>query len=104
MEEPKVAGALVDAAGKALPYSNTQALGQLLYTEYLLPVEIAAVILLVAMISAIALTLRQRKDSKAIDPGEQIRVRAQDRMVLVKMAPTAAPVPQAAPTVEENKQ
>ncbi|AVP58552.1 NADH-quinone oxidoreductase subunit J [Pulveribacter suum] len=104
MDEPKVAGALIDAAGQVLPYSNTQVLGQLLYTEYLLPVEIAAVILLVAMISAIALTLRQRKDSKAIDPGDQVRVRAQDRMVLVKMAPTPAPAAQAAPIAEESKQ
>ncbi len=52
------------------PILNTKALGKLLYTHYLYPVEIAAVILLVAMIAAIALTLRQRKDSKAIDPAE----------------------------------
>ena len=102
--EPRAAGALVDAAGQALPYSNTQALGQLLYTQYLLPVEIAAVILLVAMIAAIALTLRQRKDSKALDPADQIRVRASDRMVMVNMAPTRRPAPLADVAVEENKQ
>ncbi|AVO50128.1 NADH-quinone oxidoreductase subunit J [Melaminivora suipulveris] len=102
-DEPKIAGALVDAAGQVLPYSNTKALGQLLYTQYLLPVEIAAVILLVAMIAAIALTLRERKDSKAIDPGDQIRVRAGDRLVMVSMAPTRAPEPPAPVPAEEKK-
>ena len=66
---------------------NTQALGQLLYTEYLYPVEVAAVILLVAMMAAIALTLRQRKDSKYQDPSQQVRVRARDRVELVKIEP-----------------
>ena len=75
-----------------------------MYTQYLLPVEIAAVILLVAMIAAIALTLRQRKDSKAIDPSEQVRVRAQDRMRIVKLAPTMqAPEPSAPATAQETK-
>lgn len=67
------------------PVSNTHALGLLLYTEYLYPIQAAAVILLVAMVAAIALTLRQRKDSKAINPSLQVRVRAKDRMVLVSM-------------------
>ena len=75
MDEPKVAAVVLDAAGQVVPYSNAKALGKLLYTEYLYPVEIAAVILLVAMIAAIALTLRQRKDTKAIDPSTQVRVR-----------------------------
>ncbi len=66
---------------------NTQELGQLLYTEYLYPVEVAAVILLVAMIAAIALTLRKRKDSKYQDPSQQVRVRARDRVELVKIEP-----------------
>ena len=66
---------------------NTQELGQLLYTEYLYPVEVAAVILLVAMIAAIALTLRKRKDSKYQDPSQQVRVRARDRVELVKIDP-----------------
>ena len=72
-------------------YSNTKALGKLLYTQYLYPVEIAAVILLVAMVAAIALTLRQRKDSKAINPSMQIRVRAADRLAVVKVAATQKP-------------
>ena len=105
MDEPKAAVAVVDAAGQVVQYSNTKALGKLLYTEYLYPVEIAAVILLVAMIAAIALTLRQRKDSKAINPSQQIRVRAGDRLEVVKLAATqkAAPEAPAEPAPEEKK-
>lgn len=73
--------------------SNTKELGILLFTQYLLPLEVAAAILLVAMIAAIALTLRARKDSKYVSPGDQVRVRSRDRMTVVKMAATqAAPV------------
>jgi NADH-quinone oxidoreductase subunit J len=57
----------------------------LLYTEYLYPVQIAAVILLVAIVAAIALTLRGRKDSKHVSSHEQIKVKAKDRMELLKM-------------------
>ena len=105
MDEPKAVATMVDAAGQVVPYSNTKALGKLLYTEYLYPVEIAAVILLVAMIAAIALTLRQRKDSKAINPSVQIRVRAADRLEVVKVAATQKPVDeaQAEPAAEEKK-
>ncbi len=88
MEEPKAMAMGVDGAGNALAFSNARALGQLMYTEYLLPVEIAAVILLVAMIAAIALTLRQRKDTKTISPSIQVRVRPEDRLRIVKVAPT----------------
>ena len=80
---------------------NAKALGILLYTEYVYPIQVAAVILLVAMIAAIALTLRQRKDSKAIDPSLQVRVRASDRLAIVKVEPTRAAAP-AAPA-EESK-
>ena len=72
--------------------SNTQALGKLLYTEYIYPVELAAAILLVAMIAAIVLTLRERKDSKHQDPSLQVRVRASDRVRLVKIS-TGRPTP-----------
>ncbi len=90
------------AAGAA-PVSNSKALGILLYTEYLMPIQIAAAILLVAMVAAIALTLRQRKDSKAINPSIQVRVRAADRLQVVQMAATqAAPAPAPA-AAEENK-
>ena len=65
--------------------SNTKELGKVLYSEYLYPLEIAAVILLVAIIAAIALTLRERKDSKSQNPSEQVRVKRADRVTLVKM-------------------
>lgn len=70
--------------------NNTLELGKLIYTQYILPLEVAAAILLVAMIAAIALTLRARKDSKYVHPGEQVRVKAQDRMVVVRMDATRA--------------
>jgi NADH-quinone oxidoreductase subunit J len=66
-------------------YSNTKELGRLVYTEYVYAFEIAAVILLVAIVAAIALTLRGRKPSKYIDPAKQIGVRRQDRVRLVSM-------------------
>lgn len=66
-------------------YSNTEALGAVLYQEYLYPFEIAAVILLVAIIAAITLTLRRRPDTKSQDIGQQIRVQSKDRVRLVKM-------------------
>jgi len=83
----------------AAPVDNGKALGILLYTEYLMPIQIAAAILLVAMVAAIALTLRSRKDSKAIDASIQVKVRAADRMQVGKMAPMSAtrPAPAAAP-------
>jgi NADH-quinone oxidoreductase subunit J len=85
-----------------LEVSNSKELGKLLYTQYVYPVQVAAVILLVAMIAAIALTLRARKDSKAINPSEQVHVRASDRLSIVKMEVTRpAPAAQAKP--EENK-
>jgi NADH-quinone oxidoreductase subunit J len=104
MEEPKAMAAAIGAAGQAVPFSNAKALGELMYTQYLLPVEVAAVILLVGMVAAIALTLRQRKDSKAISPSVQVRVRAQDRMRVVKLAPTVqAPEPAADAAAQESK-
>lgn len=91
--------ALVMKAGFNLPVAramdpvlmkqgNTHALGVQIYTQYLYPLEVAAVLLLVAMVAAIALTLRQRKDSKSQIPGEQVRVKAADRLRMVQMAPT----------------
>ena len=92
-EEPRVVAAAPAMAGQvAAQVSNTKELGKLLYSEYLYPLEIAAVILLVAIIAAIALTLRERKDSKSINPADQIRVKAADRVRLVKIQ-SAVPVP-----------
>ncbi|MCC6211248.1 MAG: NADH-quinone oxidoreductase subunit J [Burkholderiales bacterium] len=65
--------------------SNTKALGRLIYTHYVLAFEIAAVVLLVAIIAAIALTLRRRKDTRGQDPVAQVRVRRADRVRLVSM-------------------
>jgi NADH-quinone oxidoreductase subunit J len=72
-------------APHAADYSNTRELGRLLYTDYVYPFEIAAVILLVAIVAAIALTLRHRKDSKYIDPAQQLKVRRRDRVRMVSM-------------------
>jgi len=83
------AGGFGDAAEPAsLPagYSNTKELGLLIYTEYVYPFEIAAVILLVAIVAAIALTLRQRKHTKYIDPAAQIAIQRKDRVRIVSMA------------------
>lgn len=72
---------------------NTKALGLLLYSEYVYPVQVAAVILVVGMIAAIALTLRRRKDTKTIDVKDQVRVRASERLAVVKVAATQPPAP-----------
>ena len=72
---------------KALELGNTKLLGIEIYTQYLYPLQLAAVLLLVAIIAAIALTLRERKDSRHMNPGDQVRVKAADRMRIVKMAP-----------------
>jgi NADH-quinone oxidoreductase subunit J len=66
-------------------HSNTKALGRVLYTQYAYAFEIAAVVLLVAIIAAIALTLRRRKDSRYQDAASQIRVRRAERVRLVSM-------------------
>ncbi len=76
--DPSVAQASAD-------FNNTRAIGVAMYTEYIYAVEIAAVILLVGMVAAIALTLRRRTDVKVTRPSEQIRVRRQDRVRLVKI-------------------
>ena len=68
--------------------NNTKALGVLLYTQYIYPMEVAAVLLLVGIVAAIALTLRERKDSKHVDAGDQVRVKARDRMEIIKMDAT----------------
>ena len=82
---------------EALRLGNTKLVGIEIYTNYLYPLQIAAVLLLVAIIAAIALTLRRRKDSKYIDPATQIAVKRADRVRMVKMAPEVAPPP-ATPT------
>ena len=93
----KAAEVMGDVASQVGPQiSNTKELGKLLYSQYVYPLEIAAMILLVAMIAAIALTLRQRKDSKYSSPSDQVKVKAQDRMTVVKMPATLPAVEAAA--------
>ena len=81
----RAAAPVADAV--ALKMGNTRLLGIEVYTNYLYPLQIAAVLLLVAIVSAIALTLRERKDTKAIDPALALRARKADRLRVVKMAP-----------------
>jgi NADH-quinone oxidoreductase subunit J len=80
---------LLDAGSEPPPrpadYSNTKALGSVLYTDYVFAFEIAAVILLVAIIAAISLTMRKRATTKYQNPSEQIKVRKADRLRIVKM-------------------
>jgi NADH-quinone oxidoreductase subunit J len=78
-------GALPMPSDPGPGYSNTKELGRLLYTDYVYPFELAAVILLVAIVAAIALTMRRRKDTKFQDPARQVAVKRQDRVRLVSM-------------------
>jgi NADH-quinone oxidoreductase subunit J len=89
---------------RELEIGNTRLLGIEIYTDYLYPLQLAAVLLLVAIIAAIALTLRERKDSKHMDPGEQVKAKKADRVRLVKMQPTVEPpsAPGSAPKQEGN--
>ena len=64
---------------------NTRMLGIAIYTDYLYPLQVAAVLLLVAIIAAIALTLRRRKDSRAMDPAQQVKARKADRLRVIRM-------------------
>ena len=70
---------------QAADYNNTESLGRVLYTVYMYPFEIAAVILLVGIIAAIGLTMRRRPETKFQDPSVQVRVKKADRLRVVKM-------------------
>jgi NADH-quinone oxidoreductase subunit J len=85
----KSAGVLRETTMTPLPadYSNTEALGELLYTEYVYPFQLAAVILLVAIVAAIVLTMRHRAGLKVQNVARQVAVRARDRIRIVKMDP-----------------
>jgi NADH-quinone oxidoreductase subunit J len=67
---------------------NTKALGLLIYTQYVYAFEIAAVILLVAIVAAVALTMRKRKDSKYFSPSAAVKVKASDRVRIIQMQPS----------------
>jgi len=95
------AAPVADAAATKL--GNTKMLGIEIYTHYLYPLQIAAVLLLVAIIAAIALTLRKRKDSKYINPAEQVQAKKAGRMRIVKMKPTIELPPAPAAPAGEQK-
>ena len=87
-----------EPTAQQLAVGNTKLLGIELYTNYLYPLQIAAVLLLVAIVAAIALTLRERKAGRHMDPGQQVRAKKADRVRLVKMdavldQPSAPPAP-----------
>ncbi len=88
-QQPAAAGANI---------GGTKELGILIYTKYIYGFEVAAVILLVAIIAAVALTLRKRKDTKAFDPADAVRVKRNDRLRIVKMASVDQPALDAAST------
>jgi NADH-quinone oxidoreductase subunit J len=81
----KYFGPLPAPADPGATYSNTRELGKVLYTDYVYPFELAAIVLLVAIVAAIALTMRKRKDTKYQDPSAQVKVSRGDRVRLVSM-------------------
>jgi NADH-quinone oxidoreductase subunit J len=83
----------VEVVKHAADYSNTKELGRLIYTDYVYPFELAAVLLLIAMVAAIALTLRRRKDARSQNVGDQIAVKRADRVRIVKMQAEGAVQP-----------
>jgi len=83
------------AEGPAPKGGNTAALGRLAFTEYLLPLQVAGAVLLVAIIAAIALTLRQRKDARHQNPASQVAVRRSDRLRIIRMPPEPRQAPDA---------
>lgn len=85
--------------GGTLNIGDTRELGKLIYTQYLYAFEIASLILLAAIIAAVALTLRRRKDSKYFDPGQAVKTRREDRVRIVSMAPESN---RAAPSAADN--
>jgi NADH-quinone oxidoreductase subunit J len=78
---------VVRPAGGTANIGGTKELGMLIYTKYIYGFEIAAAILLVAIIAAVALTLRKRKDTKHFDPADAVRVKRNDRLKIVKIDP-----------------
>ena len=85
----------VDVTGGVAPlpegYSNTEAVGAVLYTDYVYPFQLAAVVLLIAIVAAIALTMRRRPGLKTQDVSRQVAVRRKDRVRLVKVEPEGEP-------------
>jgi len=84
------APAMADAA---VQLGNTKLLGIAIYTRYLYPLQVAAVLLLVAIIAAISLTLRRRKDSRYVNPIDQLKARKSERLRIVQIKPVVEPKP-----------
>jgi len=74
-----------DVAQAAAGYSNVQAIGRLIFTDYVYPLELASVILLVGIVAAVALTLRGKRKTKSVSPGQQVFVKVRDRVRVLKM-------------------
>lgn len=99
----------LDVPAASSHIGNTRELGKVLYTQYVFAFEIAAVVLLVAMIAAVALTIRRRKDRKYFDPADAVKVQSRDRVRIVRMKSestrnAAEPLPAASgtPAVKEQ--
>lgn len=93
-----------NAIAKPADYSNTAELGRVLYTDYFLPFELASVVLLVAIVAAITLTLRDRKDSKSKNPTQQVLAKKADRLRIVKMKSVLDEEPIESASDAESKQ
>jgi NADH-quinone oxidoreductase subunit J len=91
---------LSPAPSEIAKVGNTKALGLLTFTEYVLPLQLAGAILLVAIVVAIALTLRRRADALRQVPSQQVRVRRRDRVSLLQMPSARRPEPAAPPAKE----
>jgi NADH-quinone oxidoreductase subunit J len=92
----KETSAGMTAIQHAADYSNTKELGRQIYTSYVYPFELAAVLLLLAMVAAIALTLRKRRDSRRQSIGDQLKVSKQDRLRIVSLPSSGKAAPEAA--------
>ena len=88
---------------RALALGNTKMLGIEVYTYYLYPLQLAAALLLLAMFAAVALTLRRRKDTRYLDPAQQMKARKEDRLRVVKMPPVVDRAPDAADAGGEQR-
>ena len=84
----KAMNLVTEMPGAPQAVSNTKELGRVLYTEYLLPFELSAVVLVIAMVAAIALTLREKRGAKSQDINAQVRVKRNDRLKIIKMDAT----------------
>jgi len=92
------------AQAQPATYSNTAELGKVLYTDYVYPFELAAVLLLIAIVAAISLTMRKRAGLKLQNISAQVAARAQDRVRIVKVEATRPETPATAPSSTEKPQ